>query len=69
MSVLFDAVATAQTTWQDNRDGSKFGKVKKAFARVVRSVDDHSELLAVLPKNDKYVSIVAGTLSSVVKAR
>ncbi|KAI6789778.1 hypothetical protein KC361_g8324 [Hortaea werneckii] len=44
------------------------GRVKSTFAKVARSIDDHSQILEILPNNDKYVSLVTGSMSCIVKA-
>lgn len=68
LSVLFQAVKDADLHFKKKRDETKWGKVKGAFARVTKSAEDHSQLLAFVPSNDKYICLVTGTLSTIVKA-
>ncbi|RMZ33242.1 hypothetical protein D0859_02608 [Hortaea werneckii] len=65
---LFESIEVAQKRWQAARDGTKFGRVKSTFAKVARSMDDHSQILDVLPNNDKYVSLITGSMACIVKA-
>jgi hypothetical protein len=69
LSSVHNAVQSASRLWQDKRDNTKRGKLKNMFARVAKSCDDHSDLLSIIPKDDKYVSLIAGSLSSIVKVR
>lgn len=67
LSVLCNAVRSAGSKWQIRRDESKWGAVKSAFAKLSRSTDDYSQLLAVIPANDKYIALLTGSLSAIVK--
>ncbi|RMZ01524.1 hypothetical protein D0864_03433, partial [Hortaea werneckii] len=68
LSMLFESIEVAQKRWQAARDGTKFGRVKSTFAKVARSMDDHSQILEVFPNNDKYVSLITGSMACIVKA-
>lgn len=68
LSSLFNAVKAGANKWQADRDGSKWGKTKAVFTRLARSADDHSQLLAVVPNNDKYISLLTGSLSAITNA-
>ncbi|KAI6841807.1 hypothetical protein KC332_g4127 [Hortaea werneckii] len=68
LSILFESIEQAHKRWQTRRDGTKFGRVKSTFAKVARSMDDHSQILDVLPNNDKYVSLITGSMACIVKA-
>lgn len=54
--------------WQAEREESKWGKTKAVFTRLARSADDHNQLLAVVPNNDKYISLLTGSLSAITNA-
>ncbi|RMY51206.1 hypothetical protein D0865_06483 [Hortaea werneckii] len=68
LSTLLEAIELAQKSWQAAREGTKFGRVKSMFAKVARSMDDHSQILEVLPDNDKYVSLIVGSMTCIIKA-
>ena len=67
LSTLFESLEVAQKRWQAAQDETKFGRVKSTFAKVARSMDDHSQILDVLPNNDKYVSLITGSMACIVK--
>lgn len=66
---VHNAVRSAMLTWQEKRDSTKLGKVKKVFEKVYQSCDDHSSLLSIIPNDDKYVSLIAGSLTAIAKVR
>lgn len=68
LEVLFDAVRDANTSWKTSRRGTRWGKVKSSFARLSASADDHSQLLEMLPKNDKYMCLITGALTVIAQA-
>jgi hypothetical protein len=67
MKDVVDAVATANDTWKKNREESIAGKAKEKFGILCQSLESHKEMLAVVPQGDKYVSLITGSLSSIVK--
>ena len=67
MSVLFDVIKSASASWQTQREETRWGRMKVFFAKMSRSADDHSDLLAIIPSNDKYTSLVAGSMSAIVQ--
>lgn len=67
LSTLFESIEVAQKRWQAARDGTKFGRVKSTFAKVARSMEDHGQILEVIPNNDKYVSLITGSMACIVK--
>ncbi|RMY38844.1 hypothetical protein D0866_02323 [Hortaea werneckii] len=68
LSTLFESIELARKKWQSARDETKYGRVKSTFAKVARSMDDHSQILDVLPNKDKYVSLITGSMACIVKA-
>ena len=66
---LLEAVETANLTWQENREQTNSGKAKQKFGKLCKSLDSHKELMAVIPQGDKYVSLLTGTFSAIVKVR
>jgi hypothetical protein len=69
LSSVHNAVQSATLLWRDKRDNTKRGKLKNMLAQVTKSCDNHSDLLSIIPKDDKYVSLIAGSLNSIVKVR
>ena len=57
----------ANASWTKKQEG-KVGKSKRLFAKVCQSLDSHKDLFEMLPNNDKYVCLITGSLSSIVKA-
>lgn len=64
---LLEAIELAQRSWQAAREETKFGRVKSIFAKVARSMEDHSQILKVLPYTDEYVSLIIGSMTCIVK--
>lgn len=64
---MVEAVATADSTWKKNRESTKAGRMKTLFSKVCSSLNGHKDLFAILPSGDKYVCLVTGSVSSIVK--
>lgn len=67
LGLLFNSVSTASATWKDARDSTKLGRVKDAFSRLCQAYQSHSNLVAVLPTNDNYISLLTGSLSAIAQ--
>ena len=65
---LVATVTKASATWQSGREASTVGKVKSKFQRLCDICENHSSLLAIIPKDEKYVSLLTGSLSAIVQA-
>lgn len=65
---LIEAVEKANLTWQYNRE-TNTGKAKQRFGKICKSLDFHKEMMAVIPQGDKYVSLLTGSFSAIVKVR
>ncbi|KAJ5744744.1 hypothetical protein N7533_009614 [Penicillium manginii] len=65
---LVAAVKKASATWQSGREESTMGKVKSKFHSLCETCHKHSSLLAIIPKDDKYVSLLTGSLSAIAQA-
>jgi hypothetical protein len=63
---LYQTVTHAESQLQAKRDSSKFAKLKEKFGKVCKSLDNHKGLLAFVPSNDKYTSLITGTISTLV---
>ncbi|KAL8649651.1 MAG: hypothetical protein Q9210_004275 [Variospora velana] len=68
LQYLFRSVEKASESWQEERDGKTSGRLKQVFARLCNNFKDHSTLLLVLPKEDKYVCLLTGSLSAIAQA-
>ncbi|KAL8734031.1 MAG: hypothetical protein Q9166_001792 [cf. Caloplaca sp. 2 TL-2023] len=65
---VYEAVATADSAWKKNRERTNVGRMKTLFGKVCGSLENHRTLFAVIPSGDKYISLVAGSISAIVKA-
>ncbi|KAJ4290404.1 hypothetical protein N0V90_010620 [Kalmusia sp. IMI 367209] len=65
---VFNMVADVEKTWQAKRERGKRGKAMMYFHRLCRTLDSHSNILEVVPKGNEYVSIFAGTITTIIKA-
>ncbi|KAI9688410.1 MAG: hypothetical protein M1822_001359 [Bathelium mastoideum] len=61
-------VNSAIIAWEKKHESSVFGKAKKLFNKVCSSIDQHSVLLELLPKQNNYVALFYGSLQVVIKA-
>ncbi|KAG5810549.1 hypothetical protein H9Q74_004946 [Fusarium xylarioides] len=68
INYLVAVVSKASATWQTDRDESKLGKLKSKFHSLCETCHDHSSLLAIIPKDDKYVTLLTGSLSAIAQA-
>ncbi|KAF5609333.1 uncharacterized protein FSUBG_4126 [Fusarium subglutinans] len=64
---LFATVTKASGTWKLDRHESKLRKLKSKFHNICQSCHDYSSLLAIIPKDDKYASLLTGSLSAIVQ--
>ncbi|TVY68102.1 hypothetical protein Focb16_v002490 [Fusarium oxysporum f. sp. cubense] len=68
ISYLVATVNEASATWQSDREESKLGKLKTKFHSLCETCHDHSSLLAIVPKDDKYITLLTGSLSAIAQA-
>ena len=66
IETLQKAVQNSQNDWTERKE-SGFGKVKMKIENFLNTMNDHSYLFNVIPSGDKYVSLITGVISSVVK--
>ena len=66
INTLREIVGDAQLEWETKR-GKGFGKVKSYVSDFLELMDDHSYLFKFIPAGDKYISLITGVVSSVVK--
>ena len=67
LNVVISAVRIADAKWKGNREKSKAGRVKRLFTKVPVHLEKYKELAAVVPSGDKYVSLIAGSVSAIIK--
>ena len=53
--------------WKSDTQKGVSGHIKLVFHRFCSGLDSHSNLLSVLPSSSHYVSILSGTLQTVIK--
>lgn len=63
---LRQAVSEAQKAWADKKTAG-FGKAKDRLESFVGTLHDYSFLFSLIPSDDKYTSLITGTISSIVK--
>ncbi|KAL9607264.1 MAG: hypothetical protein Q9167_007806 [Letrouitia subvulpina] len=68
LDVVVEAVSLAQSRWRKSRKDTKTGHTKDLFTKVVKYLHGHRDLFAIVPSSDKYVSLVAGSMSVIIKA-
>ncbi|KGO51324.1 hypothetical protein PEX2_008910 [Penicillium expansum] len=68
INFLVATVSKASATWQSGRDESKLGRLKSKFQGLCNTCLSHSTLLSVIPKDDKYVTLLTGSLSAIAQA-
>lgn len=65
---LIDTVSKAASTWQEDREQSKSGKLKAKFVKLCENCKNHSKLLSAIQSHDKYISLLNGSLSAIAQA-
>ncbi|KAM0794316.1 hypothetical protein BDR22DRAFT_895247 [Usnea florida] len=68
LDCVTDALRLADPEWKRNREETKIGRAKTLFTKVAQSLVKYQDLFAIVPSGDKYVSLVAGSVSAIVKA-
>lgn len=66
---VFSMVTDVEKAWQSKRKEGKRGRAMVYFHRLCRTLDAHSNILEVIPKGNEYVSIFAGTMTTIIKVR
>ena len=69
LDVVIKAVKIADAKWKGNREKSKAGRTKRLFTKIPVHLDKYKELAAVVPSGDKYVSLIAGSVSAIIKVQ
>ncbi|KAK8121709.1 hypothetical protein PG984_010379 [Apiospora sp. TS-2023a] len=68
LKLLYQHVDRASSTWKEQRDGTKSGRLKTVFTKLCDTVHSHSKLVSMIPTNDKYVTLLTGSLSAIASA-
>ena len=66
---VMDALRLADTEWTIHREETKTGRAKKLFTKVAQSLFKYKDLFDIVPSGDKYVSLVAGSISAIIKVK
>ncbi|KAJ8133472.1 hypothetical protein O1611_g154 [Lasiodiplodia mahajangana] len=64
---LHESVTKASETWKEHQN-SKVGRLKKIFTGLCNTLDAHSNLVSIIPTDDKYVRLLTGSLSAITQA-
>ncbi|KAI0098854.1 hypothetical protein GGR51DRAFT_421276 [Nemania sp. FL0031] len=64
---LHESVTKASETWQGHQN-SKIGRLMKIFTGLCNTLDTHSNLVSIIPTDDKYVRLLTGSLSAITQA-
>ena len=65
---LIKSVARAASTWKENQEQTRTGRVKATFFRLCDNCQNHSSLFAVIPSHEKYLCLLTGSLSAIAQA-
>ncbi|KAK4227774.1 phytanoyl-CoA dioxygenase [Podospora fimiseda] len=65
---VIDLVKSLNASVQAKRKGGIVGKIMTRFHKFCDKLDSHSNMLKILPDGNEYVSIFAGTLTTIIKA-
>ena len=66
IETLYKAVQAMQVS-HEKKNYTTLGKAKSRFLDFTERMNDYSYLADLIPSGDKYVSLVAGTVSLIVK--
>ena len=66
---MVDALTFAEATWKNNREKTKAGRMRGLFSKVAVNLNKYKELFAIVPSSNTYVSLVAGSVSAIIKVK
>lgn len=69
LRLLYQHVNEASSTWKEHREGTKSGRLKTVFTKLCDTVHSHSKLVSMVPTNDKYVTLLTGSLSAIASVK
>lgn len=61
------AVAETQSLWEARTKDSRVGRVKELLHKMCNGLENHATVLKLLPTESEYVSLVAGSVSLIIK--
>lgn len=64
---MFEALSIANEKWGNNREATKTGRMRALFTKSGKNLHKSRELFAMVPSGDKYVSLLAGSFSAMIK--
>lgn len=67
LSKIIDAVQDAATELNRKSKTTTGGKLRSKLRGVCEQIHSHSNVLSVLPKEDKYICLFTGSLSTVMR--
>ena len=67
LGAVLQAATTVNTKLESDRGKTKTGQFKGFFHKVCGSMDGHQDLFAIIPSGDKYVCLLTGSISALVK--
>ena len=69
MDDIVNAVRTAELKWTNTKDESMWRVPKKYFHKFCGTLNSHSAMLLMIPAQNQYLSILYGSLLSVINVR
>lgn len=67
LTAIVEALTLADDNWKSNREKTKAGRMRTLFSKVAVNLYKYKELFAMVPRSDRYLSLVAGSMSAIVK--
>jgi hypothetical protein len=67
LSQLYQSVQKATSSWQEAREKSRTGRLKSVFSNFCQVMEDHSHMLSVVPVNDRYASLLTGSVTAIAQ--
>lgn len=64
---LLDAIEKLKKQHVETSSKSPMHRPKKAFHRVCNAINDHSNVLKMLPQSEQYTSVITGSLETITK--
>ena len=67
LRVVVEALTVAELNWKNNREKTRAGRMKALFGKLSINVTKFKDVFAVIPSGDKYVCLMTGSISAIVK--
>lgn len=62
-----DVVGRVRSKWEKRKEGNKFKQATTYFRKICTTINDHSNILKLLPTESEYVALLSGSLVVVIK--